>query len=105
MNSHFQLTTMFLLLFQVASPHSARREFHWDWHQSQDPSSGPSLKDAKMVESERAALAKAIEAHIGPDPQDPEMASEHQVRQAVLNANIEMISLNQDEKEPLDVVV
>lgn len=81
--------------------------FHWDWHHSQYlPESGPTLKDAKMPDSERAALAKAINAYIGaPDPHDPEMASKAQVRQAVLNANLKMIRLNQDRKGPPEVVV
>lgn len=98
-NTYFRLLGC-LLLFQVTSPPRARREFHWDWHQSQSLFSAPSLKDAKIAASERAALAKAIEAQSGaPDPHDPEMASEDQVRQVVLNANIKMISLSQDEKE------
>jgi hypothetical protein len=103
-NGYFQLT-MCLLLFQVTSLPGVRRQFHWEWHQSQSLFSAPSLKDAKIAASGKAALAKAIEAQSGPpDPHDPEMASEDQVRQAVLNANIEMISLNQDQKEPLDIV-
>jgi hypothetical protein len=103
-NTYFQLLTC-LLLFQVTSPPGARREFHWDWHQSQPLFSAPSLEDSKIAASERAALTKAIEAYIGPpDSRDPEMASEDQVRQAVLNANIKMIRLNQDEEQPPEVV-
>lgn len=103
-NTYFRLLTC-LLLFQATTPPRAGLEFHWDWHQSQSLSSAPSLKDAKIAASERAALAKAIEAQSGAsDPHDPEMASEGQVRQVVLNANIKMISLSQDETEPPEVV-
>jgi hypothetical protein len=95
-----------LLLVQVTSRPRTRHEFHWDWHQSQSLSSAPSLQDAKIAAAERTALANAIEAQIGPaDPYDTEMASKARVRQAVLNANIKMISLRQDEKEPPEVVV
>jgi len=95
-----------LLLFQVSSPPGARREFHWDWHQPQSLFSAPSLEDAKIAAPERAELTKVIENRVvPPDPHDPEMGSEDQVRHAVLNANIRMVSLNQDEKEPLEVVV
>lgn len=104
MNAYFQLL-MCLVLFRVTSPPRSPKEFHWDWHQSQSLDSDPSLKDAKVTPSERAALAKAIEAQIGsPDPHDPEMASEDQVKQAVLNANIRIIRLSQDEREPREVV-
>jgi hypothetical protein len=103
-NAYCQLLTC-LLLFQLTSPPKAPREFHWDWHQSQSLFSAPSLKDARIAASERAALAKAIEAQNGStDPHDPERASEDQVRLVVLNANIKMISLSQDEKEPPEVV-
>ena len=103
-NAYFRLLAC-LLLFQVTSPPRARREFHWDWHQTQSVFSAPSLKDAKIAASERATLASAIKDQIGPpDPHDPEMASEVQVEQAVLNASIKMISLSQDAKEPPAVV-
>lgn len=101
-NTYFGLLGC-LLLFQVSSPPGARREFQWDWHQILFPAT--SLKDATIAASERTALAKAIEAQTGPpDPNDPEMASEAQVKQAVLNANVKMISLSHDEKEPPEVV-
>ncbi|HKS81517.1 MAG TPA: hypothetical protein VJR23_08410 [Candidatus Acidoferrales bacterium] len=59
-----------------------------------------------MADSDRAALVTAIEARIGAsDPRDPEMASEDQKRHAALDANTKMISLNRDEKEPLEAVV
>lgn len=92
-----------LLFFQVISPPRARREFHWDWRRSESPSS--SLKDVKLADSERAALAKAITAQVGPpDRYDPEMASEDQVRRAVLSADVSVIRLNQRETKPLEVV-
>ncbi|MGB7024476.1 MAG: hypothetical protein WBD73_11820 [Candidatus Acidiferrales bacterium] len=92
-----------MLLVQSISPPSARREFHWDWHKSQYLFAAPPLKD--MNGADKAALAKAIELQIGPpDPRDPAMSSEDQVRQAVMNANIRMIGLNQDEKKPSEVV-
>lgn len=103
-STYFQLLAC-VLLFQVKSPPGARREFHWDQQQSQSAFSASSLRDTKIGASERAALAKAIEAQIGPvNPRDPKMASNAQVKQAVLNANIEMIRLGQDGKEPLQVV-
>jgi hypothetical protein len=103
-NTYAQLVVC-LLFFQTPAPPRARREFHWDWHQVQSLSSATALKDAKIAASKRAALANAIETQIGlPNPHDPELASEDQVRQAVLNANIKVIGLNQDEKEPLEVV-
>jgi hypothetical protein len=103
-NAYVQLLMCFLLL-QVSSPPGAQRAFHWDWRESQSLFSAPSLKDINIAASERAALAKAIEAQSGPpDRYDPEMASEDRVRQAVLNANVKMISLSQDEKEPVEVV-
>ena len=93
-----------LLLFQVTSPPGARHEFHWDWHDVQSPFSTGSLKDAKIAESERTVLAEAIEAQFAPNPYDPEMASEVQVKRAALNANITMIRLSQDEKESPEIV-
>lgn len=58
-----------------------------------------------MPHSDRAALAKAIQAHMGPpDLYDTDMASADQARQAALNAEIKMIRLKPDEKDPRDVV-
>lgn len=58
-----------------------------------------------MSDSDRAALARAIETYIGPDSRDPEMATADQVKQAVLNVKIKMLELDQDETDPLEVVV
>jgi hypothetical protein len=100
----FQVLTC-SLLFQMTLLPGPVRQFNWDWHQLQSLSSAPSLKDANIAASDRAALAKAIEAQIGPpDPYDPELASEVQIRQAVLNSNIKMISVSQNEKDPPEVV-
>src|SRR5690242_8867581 len=93
------------LLFQLTSLPGPARQFDWDWHQLQSLSSAPSLKDANIAPSERAALAKAIEAQVGPpNPYDPELASDVRIRQAVLNSNIKMISVSQNEKDPPEVV-
>jgi hypothetical protein len=88
-----------LLFFQMASPPRARREFHWDWHQSQSLFSAPTLKDARITAAERLALATAIRAQIGPpSPRTPDLGLE------VLNANVKVIRLSQDEKKPPQVV-
>lgn len=101
----YSMVLTFVLLFQVASPPVAQSAFQWDWHRAQSLFSAPALRDAKIAASEKAELGKAIEAQIGPpDPHDPQMASADQLRQAVLNANIEAISLSQDEREPAEVV-
>jgi hypothetical protein len=70
-----------MFLLQTVSSAKASRSFHWDWREAQFLSyATPSLKDTKMSDADRAALAKAIEAYIGPpDSQDPEIASEDQV--------------------------
>lgn len=96
-----------LLFFQATALPGPRREFHWDWHQSQYlRSSDPTLKDAKMAKSDRVALAKAIEAQIGPpDPRDPEMTTRDQISYAVQNAGLKIIRLRQDQKESAEVVV
>lgn len=97
---------VFLLLLQGVAFPKTSRIFHWDWHQSEDLSEAPALKDAKMPDSDRAALAKAMEAYIGPpDGRDPEMATEDQVKTAVLNASVKILALNQGEKAPSEVVV
>ncbi len=99
------ISVVFFLLLQVAALAKGSRSFHWNWHQSDGLSGATSLKDAKMADADRAALAKAIESYIGaPDSKDPEMATEDQVEQAVLDANVKILALNQDEKAPLEVV-
>lgn len=103
-NTYFRWV-MCLLLSQVTMPPRARQEFHWDLHQSQSPSSASSLKDLKIAASEKAALAKAIEAQISPpNPLDPEIASEDRLKQTALNANIKMIHLSENETQPVEVV-
>ncbi len=99
------ISLVFLLLLQGVAFPKASRIFHWDWRQSDGLSGATSLKDAKMPDSDRAALAKAIEGYIGPpDGRDPEMATEDQVKTAVLNASVKILALNEDEKAPLEVV-
>lgn len=89
-----------LLLAQVPALPKARQEFHWDWHRSQSLFGAPSLKDIKMPQPDRAALARVIEDYVGPpDQKNPELASKDQVRQAVLNANIKAVVLDQDGKQ------
>jgi hypothetical protein len=94
----------FLLLFQVAAAPGVRRVFHWDWHQIQY--ADQSLEDSKVSDADRAALMKTIEAYIGPpDPKNPDLDSEDRVRIAVQSAKVKIVRLNQDRKEPAEVVV
>lgn len=94
-NGYVQLIIC-LALVQSTSPPKARREFHWDWRDWQELIAAQSLRNAKMSEPDRAAIAKAIEAQISPDKSDLEIESEKQLAEAVLDTRIKMIDLNHD---------
>jgi len=86
-----------LLLFQTVSPLKVSRDFHWEWRNSQElVAVAQSLRNAKMSEPDRAAIAKAIEAQIRPDMPDLEIESEKQLAEAALDTRIKMIDLNHD---------
>lgn len=95
MNAYLHLP-LCLLLFQMASPVKVSQGFHWDWRDWQELIAAQSLRNAKMSEPDRAAIAKAIEAQIRPDMSDLEIESEKQLAEAVLDTRVKMIDLNHD---------
>ena len=98
MNTYFCLVLCLVLAQGIPTARNSRT-FHWDGRDAQDLFKASSLQEAKITNADRAALAKAIEAYIGPpDPLHPGMASEDQVKRAVLNAKIRMVHLNQGEE-------
>lgn len=96
MNAYLHLA-LCLLLFQTASPVKVSQDFHWDWRDSQElVAVAQSLRNAKMSEPDRVAIAKAIEAQTRPDMSDLEIKSEKQLAEAALDTRIKMIDLNHD---------
>lgn len=95
MNFSLCLPTCLLLLQATTGP-APLRSFHWDWHNSQELSWMQSLRNAKMSNSDKAAIAKAIEEQIRPDMFDLGIKSEDQLVKAALDTRIKIVDLNQD---------
>ena len=96
MSAYFRLA-LCLLLFQTASPVRVSRSFHWNWRNSQELIAvAQSLRDAKASESEKKAIAAAIEEQIRANMADFEIDSESQLEKAALDTRVKMIDLNRD---------
>ena len=86
-----------LLLFQTASPAKVSRDFRWDWRNSQELIAvAQSLRNVKITDAERAAIATAIEEQIRANMADFEIDSEGQLEKAALDTRVKTIDLNRD---------
>lgn len=70
--------------------------FHWDWRDSQELKADQSLRNAKLPEQSRNAIARAIADQIRPAMADLEIKSETELRKTVLDTRITLIDLNND---------
>jgi hypothetical protein len=82
----------------VQSNHSAAgtTKFCWDWRAWQELNARESLRSAKLEESERRAIAEAIEAQLRPKMSDLEIDSQKDLEKAVLDTRVKLIELNAD---------
>lgn len=70
--------------------------FHWDWKNWQELFAAQSLRDAKITNAERKALASAVQEQLRPEMADFEISSESQLEEAALDTRVKMIDLNGD---------
>lgn len=76
----------------VSNPES----FHWDWRYSQELKADQSLRNAKLTEQSRNAIARAIADQIRPMMADLEIESETELKKKALDTRITLIDLNSD---------
>jgi hypothetical protein len=84
------------LLAQASPLPKARREFHWDWHQSQLLFQAPTLKDSKLRSADSAELASMLEKEIRASMDVLGFQSESQVEEAAWGTHIKLINLSQN---------
>lgn len=97
MNTTFcSLLVTCLLLTQAATTAKAPASFHWEWKNWQELLAAQSLRNAKVTNAEKAALASAIQDQLRPEMADLEISSESQLEEAALDTRIKMIDLNGD---------
>ncbi|HKS83079.1 MAG TPA: hypothetical protein VJR23_16365 [Candidatus Acidoferrales bacterium] len=95
MNVYLRLITS-VLLFQVPSGVKPPPAFLWEWKNGQELFAAQSLRNAKIDDSERTVIAKAIEAQLRPDMADLGIHSEGQLAKAALDTRVKMIDVNGD---------
>jgi hypothetical protein len=70
--------------------------FHWDWKDSQELKADQCLRNAKLTEQSRNAIARAIADEIRPMMADLEIKSEAELEKKALDTRITLIDLNSD---------
>jgi hypothetical protein len=70
--------------------------FQWDWRHSEALTSKQSLRHAKVTESERAAIARAIANQLKPDLGGLGGESEQEMEDNALDTPVKMVDLNGD---------
>jgi hypothetical protein len=75
---------------------SNTENFHWDWKESQELKADQSVRDAKLAEQDRKAVATAIADEIRPMMADVEIKSEAELKKKALDTRIALIDLNGD---------
>lgn len=73
------------------------QKFQWNWREWQELNADQSLRNAKLTEHDRQAIAAAIASQLRPSMSDLEIESEDQLWKAALDTRIKMIDLNHDE--------
>ena len=87
---------VFLIGLSVQSQARAHQDFHWNWRDWQELDAQESLRNAKLPNLERQAIAAAIAAQLRPIMSDLDIESESQLGKAALDTRIKMIDLNND---------
>jgi hypothetical protein len=75
---------------------SSPERFHWDWRNWQELKADQSLRNAKLTEQSRNAIARAIADQIRPMMPDLEIKSETELKKKALDTRITLIDLNSD---------
>jgi hypothetical protein len=68
-------------------------EFQWNWRDVQELKASQSLRNAKLLSSEKQALAEAISARLQPDMSAFEIESEKQLQAAAMDTRVRVIDL------------
>jgi hypothetical protein len=96
------LAQMSRVVLDIVSAASKRQtvsnpeRFHWDWRHSQELKADQSLRNAKLTEQSRNAIARAIADQIRPMMADLEIKSETELKGKALDTRITLIDLNSD---------
>ena len=81
----------------IASPLMGAQNLSWEWRDSK--CAKQTLREAKVVNSERTAIAKAIATQVGPYTPDMKFLgidSEQQLKDTILDTLVELVDLNGD---------
>jgi hypothetical protein len=81
-----------------ASLFMGAESFRWEWRESEYLKE--TLREAKLTDAERTAIAKAIANQLGPYVPDMKymgIDSEQQLKDAILDTRVEMVDLNGDD--------
>ena len=70
--------------------------FHWNWKEWQELTANQSLRNAKLTQIQRKAIADAIAGEIRPMMADLEIKSDAELQKAALDTRIKLIDLNGD---------
>ena len=90
-----QLVTC-LVLLQSAPRAKTAQAFHWEWRDAQELFAAQSLRNARISESAKHAIGKAIEEQLRPNMTDLEIHSEGELWRAALDTRVKMTDLNGD---------
>lgn len=88
------LLVLYFLLAQAALAVNTSLPFHWEWQNSQELVASQSLRKAKMSDSDKDVIAKAIEDLISEE--DSQMKPGRHLTEAALDTRVKMIDLNKD---------
>jgi len=75
---------------------SGSGSFRWNWRDSQELKADESLRNAKLTNNRRKAIADAVADQIRPMMADLEIESESELQKAALDTRIRMVDLNGD---------
>lgn len=72
------------------------QKFQWNWQEWQELNANQSLRNAKLTDDDRQAIAAAIASQLRSSASDFEIETEDQLIKAALDTRIKMIDLNHD---------
>ena len=81
---------------KVAQSSLVTVHFQWNWRDKQELTANQSLRNARLAEQRRNALAEAIAEQLRPMMADAGIESESELQEAALDTRIKMTDLNDD---------
>ena len=85
----------------VAAALAWQADFQWDWRRNEELTRKDSLRESKLMPTEKAAISKAITDQLRPAMFSAGFTSEEQLENIALDARIKMVDLGGDSAREL----